>query len=298
MNYRKLPKTDLEISEIGFGCMSLDLRASDNATLIREAVDSGINYFDTADLYDKGANEQLVGKALKPVRKDIILATKVGNEWLPDGSTWRWNATKEYILLAVDKSLKRLQTDYIDIYQLHGGTIEDNLDEVIEAFEQLQTAGKIRHYGISSIRPNVIKAYCAKSNIVSDMLQYSLLDRRPEEEVLDHLSLNQVGVMVRGALAKGLLANKPASDYMNYSAEQVAAIQSVLNDLANSDRSSGQVATRYVLNHPAVTSAIIGIRTKPQLQEALGICSARDLSGEEMNRLQSVLKPVVYATHR
>jgi aryl-alcohol dehydrogenase-like predicted oxidoreductase len=89
--------------------------------------------------------------------KKVIIATKVGNQWRADGSGWDWNPNKDYIISAVEQSLKRLQTDYIDLYQLHGGTMEDPIDETIEAFEQLQKQGKIRYYGISSIRPTVIE---------------------------------------------------------------------------------------------------------------------------------------------
>lgn len=297
MNYRLLPKTPWSVSEIGFGCMSLDVKDSASGSLIQSAFDQGVNYFDTADLYDRGENETLLGNALKPFRKEVLVATKVGNEWLPDGTGWRWNPTKAYILEAVDKSLTRLQTDYIDLYQLHGGTSEDSRDEVIEAFELLKKAGKIRFYGISSIRPNVIKPYAAYSEIVSNMLQYSLLDRRPEESVLDFLYEQTVGVMVRGSLAKGLLAGKPVSSYMSYSIQEVEELLDVLHDLSSNDRSVGQLAIRYVLSHPAVTSAVIGIRTKEQLNEAVGV-SAITLSTHERELLASTLKSELYTDHR
>ncbi len=152
--------------------------------LVQEALEQGINYFDTADLYQHGAVESVLGRAFSGKRKQVILATKVGNQWRPDGSGWDWNPSKNYILNEVDESLQRLQTDYIDLYQLHGGTLEDPIDEVIETFESLQKAGKIRYYGISSVRPNVIREYAKRSSIISVMMQYSLIDRRPEEEML------------------------------------------------------------------------------------------------------------------
>src|SRR5687767_15518055 len=178
MHYRLLGSSGIQVSEIGFGCMSLPSnREKENISLIHQAVELGINYFDTADLYDKGMNESVIGKALKDIRSKIILATKVGNQWRADGSGWDWNPHKEYILACVEESLQRLNTDYIDLYQLHGGTIQDPIDETIEAFELLVQQGKIRYYGISSIRPNVIREYITKSNIASFMMQYSLLDR-------------------------------------------------------------------------------------------------------------------------
>lgn len=181
MRKRTLGHSDLEISEIGLGCMSLGTDKAKALSILDEAIELGINYLDTADLYDFGRNEEIVGEAVKNRRHDIILATKAGNRWNDDKDGWHWDASKGYIKEAVKNSLRRLKTDYIDLYQLHGGTMEDHIDETIEAFEDLKQEGVIRYYGISSIRPNVIKEYVKKSNITSIMMQYSLLDRRPEE---------------------------------------------------------------------------------------------------------------------
>jgi len=157
MEYTSLGKSTLEISRIGFGAMSLKIGKDANAKLLHEAVAHGVNFFDTADLYDKGMNEESIGTALKEKRKELIIATKAGNQWRADGSGWDWNPNPKYILECVENSLQRLQTDYIDLYQLHGGTLEDPIDEIIGTFEQLKAQGKIRYYGISSIRPNVIR---------------------------------------------------------------------------------------------------------------------------------------------
>ena len=143
---RRLGHSDLEVGVIGFGCMSLGEDHADNARLIHAALDRGLDYFDTADLYQHGENEVTVGRALQG-RKDAVIATKVGNQWRPDGSGWDWNPGKAYIKEAVVGSLRRLRTDCIDLYQLHGGTIDDPLDETIEAFEELKAAGTIRHTG-------------------------------------------------------------------------------------------------------------------------------------------------------
>jgi len=213
MEYKPLGKSDLQVSRVSFGCMSLGENKLKNNDLLHTALNQGLNLFDTADLYGNGENEKTVGQAFKGIRNQVIISTKVGNEWRPDNSGWDWNPTKEYILQAVDKSLQRLQTDYIDLYQLHGGTLHDPIDNTIEAFERLQELGKIRYYGISSIRPNVIREYVNRSRIVSVMMQYSLLDRRSEETALNLLGENNIGVLARGSLAQGLLAGKPAKDY-------------------------------------------------------------------------------------
>lgn len=202
MKKRQLGNSDLFVTEMGLGCMSLGTSETEAMRIVDEAIDLGINFFDTADLYDYGLNEEFVGKALKGKRDKIVLTTKVGNRWTEEKNGWSWDPSKAYIKAEVKESLRRLQTDYIDLYQLHGGTIEDPIDETIEAFEELKKEGIIRHYGISSIRPNVIREYAKRSNIVSVLMEYSLLNRRPEEW-FPLLNEHQISVIARGPLAKG-----------------------------------------------------------------------------------------------
>lgn len=297
MDYKKLGSSSLEISRIGFGCMSLEEDQQNATTLLHRAVGLGINYFDTADLYQKGINEEMAGKALQSKRHEIVLATKVGNQWKADGSGWVWNPRKEYILGAVEESLRRLQTDYIDLYQLHGGTLEDPIDETIEAFETLQQQGKIRYYGISSIRPNVIREWTKRSRMVSVMMQYSLLDRRPEETCLELLQENNIGVLARGAVAKGLLAGKPAASFLNYDAETVAAAAKAILD-NSSRRLPSHTALRFALQHPAITSAVVGIRNEKQLEEAASVFESEILSPGEFDTLGHAIPVNYYDSHR
>ncbi len=275
--------------------MSIDMNRDDNLQLIHAAIDGGINYFDTADLYDKGENERFIGEALKAKRKELIIATKVGNQWRKDGSGWDWNPSKDYILKAADESLKRLQTDYIDIYQLHGGTIEDNREEVIEAFELLQTQGKIRYYGISSIRPNVIREFAANSKIVSNMMQYSLLDRRPEEAVLSNLYQQGIGVMVRGGLARGVLARNGSIKYLDNSQQSVYLLLNKMKVFSNENTALSHIALQWILNNPAVTSVVLGMRTLEQVQDALALNRSTQLSQAELDEIGNVLKLILRA---
>lgn len=298
MQYHQLGKSDLNVSEICFGCMSLGGDQSFNTKLIHEAIDSGVNFFDTADLYQRGANESVLGKAVKRKRKDILIATKVGNVWRDDDSGWDWNPTKKYILKAVDASLDRLQTDYIDLYQLHGGTLKDPIDDIIAAFERLKKQGKIRHYGISSIRPNVMKEYVKKSNISSVMMPYSLLDRRPEDGILELLNEKEVGIIARGALAKGLLAGKPAEVYQDYTVEEVQKVIDTVKNLSNFYRTSAQTALKFVGQEPAVTTIASGIRTQEQLKENVGFVDAPELTASEMEVLKGLLPPSFYSLYR
>jgi aryl-alcohol dehydrogenase-like predicted oxidoreductase len=298
MEYHQLGHSDLRISRIGFGCMSLDPEDDISEKLLLRALEEGINYFDTADLYQHGRNEELLGRAFRGKRDKIILATKVGNQWRPDGSGWDWNPSKKYILSSVDQSLKRLQTDSIDLYQLHGGTFVDPIDDIIETFELLRTAGKIRYYGISSIRPNVIREYVKRSSIISVMMQYSLLDRRPEEEMLPLLSASQIGVLARGTIARGLLISKPAEQYLNYTAGQVEMLKSALKSIGGKSHSFLEMSLQYVLQHSPVTSAVIGIRTEKQLLEALHAAHSKNLSDYQIEVLQNILPANKYLEHR
>lgn len=296
--YHLLGKSSLQISGIGFGCMSLGEDYNENAMLINRAADLGINFFDTADMYQKGQNEETLGKIFKGSRQKVVIATKVGNQWRSDGSGWDWNPRKEYILTAVDDSLRRLQTDYIDLYQLHGGTLEDPIDETIEAFEMLQQQGKIRYYGISSIRPNVINEYVQRSGMVSVMMQYSLLDRRPEESCLALLHENNIGVLARGSLAKGLLAGKPPAAYLNYSETAVSAAAGAVQSVSCKNRTPSQTSIRYVLNHPAITSAVVGIRTMQQLEDAVHTFDSPVLTESEYAKLADSIPADRYDQHR
>ena len=291
-------KSDLHIIRLGFGCMSLGNEQQQIETILHAAIAGGINFFDTADLYDKGLNEERVGKALKQKRKHVIIASKAGNQWRPDGSGWDWNPSKDYILACADKSLQRLQTDYIDLYQLHGGTIDDPIDETIEAFELLKQQGKIRWYGTSSIRPNVIREYVKRSNIVSVMMQYSLLDRRPEESCLDLLQQHQIGVLARGSVASGLLVNKPAKPYLNYSEEEVKRAANAIATISIAERTPAQTAIQFVLSHPALSSAVVGIRTMEQLKDALGAMKTKALNKEELTQLRNSVVANKYEQHR
>jgi aryl-alcohol dehydrogenase-like predicted oxidoreductase len=298
MTYQTLGKSSLNISRVAFGCMSLAAGQADLQMLVDRAIDYGINYFDTADLYHKGLNEIDLGKALKGKRNNAIIATKVGNQWRPDGSGWDWNPHKKYILASVTQSLSRLQTDHIDLYQLHGGTIEDPIDETIEAFELLKQQGKIRYYGISSIRPNVIREYVSRSNIVSVMMQYGLADRRPEETCLSLLQQHQIGVLARGTVAGGLLVGKQPKPYLSYTEQQVASAAAATRSVTPENSSPATTAIRFVLQHPAITSAVVGIRTGQQLIDAVRAVSAGPLSPGEMSVLTDSIPVNQYDQHR
>ncbi|MDP4552712.1 aldo/keto reductase [Alkalihalobacillus macyae] len=303
MKKNQLGKSELYVSEIGLGTMSLGTDRDKGISLIHEALDNGVNFIDTADLYDFGSNEEIVGQALKDRRDSVILASKGGNHWEEGKDGWFWDPSKKHIKEALKKSLLRLQTDYIDLYQLHGGTIEDPMDETIEAFDELKQEGLIREYGISSIRPNVIREFIERSSIATVMMQYSILDRRPEEEILDLLNENEISVIARGPLSKGMLTDRydekvKEDGFLGYSKYDVLDVVKQLSELKGEHRNITQTALRYALAHPAVATVIPGASKSEQLLANLTTQNAPELSLDEVRKIREISSANKYDKHR
>lgn len=269
---KNILKSGIEISELGLGCMSLGTDYKTAHPIIESAIENGITYFDTADMYDQGINEEIVGKALKQYqnRDDIVIGTKVGNRLTEDGNI-TWDPSKKHIKEGVKGSLQRLGLDYIDLYQLHGGTIDDPLDETISAFDELKQEGLIRAYGISSIRPNVIDYYLKHSQIETLMSQFNLIDNRPES-LLDDIHEKQIKVLARGPVFKGLLTSnsnealdkKFADGIFDYTqdelGETIASVKEIESNLT-------ALSFNYLKSHDALGSIIVGASSVEQLEE-------------------------------
>lgn len=306
MKKNQLGQSDLHVSELTLGCMSLGTDNQKASEIINQALDAGVNHLDTADLYDFGMNEEIVGDALKGKRDQVILTTKVGNNFDKAKKDWFWDPSKEHIKEGVKESLRRLKTDYIDFYMLHGGTIDDPIDESIEAFESLKKEGVIRAYGISSIRPNVIREYVSRSTIDGVMMQYNMLDRRPEEEVLDLLHENNISVLARGPLAKGMLSNSAAKQiekkgqdgFLDYSFDELKLIQQTIAEQFNNKPSFNALALKYVLKHPAVATAVFGASSLSQVTDNTNFNASKTLTDETYEGLRRITKPIEYAKHR
>lgn len=296
-------RSGIEVSELGLGCMSLGTDYNKAEPIIERAIEHGITYFDTADIYDKGINEDIVGKALKKYqdRDDIIIGTKVGNHLAEDGSTF-WDPSKTYIKEAVKDSLKRLGLDHLDLYQLHGGTIDDPLDETISAFDELKQEGLVRAYGISSIRPNVIDYYLKHSDIETLMSQFNLVDNRPEA-LLDDIHAQRVKVLARGPVFKGLLtsnSNKALDDkftegIFDYSyqelGETIASIKEIESNLTG-------LTFNYLTSHDALGSIIVGASSVDQLDENVkNYEHSKDISLAQLKAARERVKNLEYTQH-
>lgn len=292
-----LGASGISVSTIAFGAMSLTGDSAHDQRLIHRALELGINMIDTADLYQQGDNERIIGQAINGRREEVVLASKGGNQLAPDGKSWTWNPNPDYLRRALEASLKRLGTDYLDLYQLHGGTMEDPKEEVIRFFEEERKRGTIRAYGISSIRPTVIDYWLKHAEMDTLMLQYSALDRRAEEQIFPMLTEQNVTVLARGTLAKGLLAGKPAREYLGISAAEIADIVGqAFPEKQQSSRAAS--AIRYALAPKEVAVAVVGASSFPQLKEAVEAGRIQELSSQEKQYLDRLLPRLMYKNHR
>jgi aryl-alcohol dehydrogenase-like predicted oxidoreductase len=298
MEKRELGKSGLYVSELALGTMSFPNNEVEAKKIVDTAIHAGINFFDTANIYASRENEKIVGKALKEHRENIILATKVGNKLNPDGQGWTWDPTKRHITEEVKHSLHRLGTDYIDLYQLHGGTMEDNIDETIDTFESLKKEGLIRQYGISSIRPTVIKRFLEKSTAISVMMQFSLLDRRPEEW-FQLISDSGASIITRGTLAKGYLTMegqeraKVSNGFALYNATELQNTVNSLNEVE--DIHAASIA--FVLQNETVASALVGARSTKQLLDSI-VAYEKGCPSEQLDKLINLTTKHKYDEHR
>lgn len=298
-------KSGIQFSELGLGAMNLPIDALDSQYVLDQAVDLGVTYIDTADLYQKGQNEKNVGHFIKNSKKrdQITLASKVGNRFNMMNDDVVWDPSKAHIKQSIHESLKRLETDYLDLYMLHGGTIEDNKDETIETFEALKKEGLIRAYGISSIRPNVIQYYLENSKIDTIMMQFNLIDNRPTE-LIDLIQAKNVKILARGPLMKGLLTEK---------SEQVAE-QKFKDGILSISQSSLQAhlqkagsiaplhtaAYQYLTQFP-VASIVNGASSIDQLQNNVETYEAMLKQPIAQNDLQQIIQSfdnLQYEEHR
>lgn len=211
MKHRKL--ASLEVSAIGLGCMGMSefYGSHDDAqsiATIRRALDLGVNFLDTADMYGPFTNEQLVGHAIRGRRDEVVLATKFGNERNPDGSWVGINGRPEYVRAACDGSLKRLGVDHIDLYYQHRVDVKTPIEETVGAMADLVRAGKVRHIGLSEAATGTIRRAHAVHPVTALQTEYSLWSREPEEEILPTTRELGIGFVAYSPIGRGFLSGR------------------------------------------------------------------------------------------
>lgn len=316
MKYRKL--AGLEVSAIGLGCMGMSAfyggRDEGKALeTIRYALDHGVNFFDTADMYGPWTNEELVGKAIKGIRDKIILATKFGNEIDNQGNrTGKVNSKPEYIRKSIEGSLKRLGTDYIDLYYQHRVDPHTPIEETIRALADLVKEGKIRYIGMSEAAPETIRRAAKVHKITALQTEYSLWSRDPEDAILDTIRELGIGFVAYSPLGRGFLTGQIKSindlepddtrrSWPRFQEENFGKnleLVDKVKEIANAKGyTPGQLALAWVLAQGDDIVPIPGTKHVEYLKENISALDI-ELSTEDLRRLDEVMPKGVAAGER
>jgi len=306
MKYRKLGNTGLIVSGVALGTMQFggkmnmgNLGQEDTTRMVKVALESGINFIDTADVYSLGESETLVGNALKGMRKEIVLATKVR---LPMGENFnRSGATRVNILREVEGSLRRLQTDYIDLYQVHGWDSNTPIEETLRTLDDLVRQGKVRYIGLSNFMSwqattaVMLQDRLGLEKYVTAQMYYSLVGRGLEYEFQSFAEYHNIGILVWSPLAGGFLTGKytranpapagtrfaEAGNFVPFDKEMGYRVVEALKEVAGRhDATPACVALAWVLGRPAVSSVIIAARKPEQLEDNIRAVDLRLLDDE------------------
>ena len=300
MRKRMFGNSGLETSVIGYGGWPMgrgmygDFDDDEAIAAARVSHDNGVTLFDTAAVYGWGYGETLMGKALKGIREDVVLVTKGAREWVRDNPD-RTAATvsdsnPERLRASIDESLKRLQTDYIDLFLIHWPDKDRPFSEPMEVLEEAKKAGKIRHSGVSNFSPVMMAECLETSPIVTDQVGYHIFDRRPEGDVMPFVSDNGMGIMAYGSLAHGLLTGAWGAEktfgeddwrsgganfgISTWGPENLAANVAVVEKLkaiaADHGKTVPQLAIAWVLANDSVSVALAGSVTPAEATENLG----------------------------
>jgi len=309
MEYRQLGSSDLKVSVVSFGCWAMgkqgwgDVQDEETIAAVHRALDLGINLFDTADIYGFGHSEEVLARALEGHRKEVIVATKVGNRWdEATGKTWP-DLSRSYITKAVENSLRRLRTDVIDLYQVHLPDPKTPAEETMGTLLDLQRAGKIRWIGVSNFSPEQIREFLRYGPVVSLQPPLSLFVRHAEVQLLPLCQEQNIGVITYSPLAMGLLTGKydgpiefPEGDFRRGNSlfqgrtfeRNIAVVKRLKAFAERHGRTVTQLAVAWVLAHPAVTSAICGAKRPPQIEESAAAWDWK-LSYQQLKEIDRIL---------
>ena len=321
MEYVRLGRSGLKVSRLALGCMTFGssdwapwvLGFDDSAKILRQAVDLGINFFDTADMYSLGKSEEIIGKVLLDLvpRHKLVIATKVYNQMSGDPNDR--GLSRKHILEAVDGSLKRLGTDYIDLYQLHRFDYETPLEETLDALNDVVRAGKVRYLGASSMHAwQFMKGLGMQrqhgwAQFVSMQPHYNLIYREEEREMLPLCMNEGIGVVPWSPLARGRLAGRVEGEttrsqtdrtaralYDRTRATDDAVISSLKAVAERHGRPMAQIAYAWIASRAAVAAPIVGISRSRQFEDAIKALELSLTAGDVAELEENYLtKPVV-----
>jgi myo-inositol catabolism protein IolS len=298
MEHRPFGSTGLEVSAVGYGCWEIGggygaIEEQDFVSAVGRALDRGVNCFDTAEGYGMGASERALGQALGGRRDEAVIVTKFGMAYR-DMPNMR-DSSRERVIASIDKSLKNLGTDYVDVYLVHWPDRNTPFEETMSALDDIVREGKVRFVGLSNFKLDEIEACMAVRRV--DVVQYgwNMFDRRMQREILPYCAENGVGFMAYGSLAFGLLTGTFTED-MDFGStdwrarqgnmgsikmfgalfgpekfkDNVRAVEELKSIAARYGRSLPQLALRWAISHPAVSTALVGCRTVAEVEDNVG----------------------------
>jgi aryl-alcohol dehydrogenase-like predicted oxidoreductase len=307
MQKRRLGKRGLEVSAIGLGCMGMSHSYApfpdrkEMIALIRAAVERGVTFFDTAEVYGPFTNEDLVGEALAPVREKVVIATKFGFKFGPNGQPMGVDSRPEHIKQAVEGSLKRLKTDVIDLYYQHRVDPNVPIEDVAGAVKDLIRDGKVKHFGMSEAGVQTIRRAHVVQPVTALQNEYSLWWRRPEKEVLPTLEELGIGLVPYSPLGKGFLTGKmsedtkfASSDIRNtiprFTPEARKANQALVDLLAEiaqrKKATPAQIALAWLLAQKPWIAPIPGTTKLNRFEENIGAASIK-LTPDDLREIES-----------
>ena len=309
MKYRTLGRTGIKVSSYALGAMMFGAVGNpdhdDSIRIIHKALDAGINFIDTADAYSHGESEEIVAKALKGRRDGIVLATKLGLPMADDPN--QRGASRRWIMTEVENSLRRLQTDYIDLYQIHRPDPDTNVEETLSALTDLIRSGKVRAIGTSAMpASDIVEAQWVAERrglegFHTEQPTYSILSRGIETEVLPVAQRYGMGIVVWSPLAMGMLTGRVRKGqqtdlrrtalFKHMSDERrLDVVEQVIPVAEKASLPMTHLAMAFAIAHPGVTSALIGPRTMEQLDDLLASVDVT-LSEEILDQLDEIVPP-------
>jgi aryl-alcohol dehydrogenase-like predicted oxidoreductase len=308
MEKRRLGNSNLMASVIGFGAWAAGKAGWGNVDereimeAIQTAYDHGVNFFDTAPFYGFGESERILGKTLKPVRDKVIIATKFGLVWNEKGDFVK-DVSRKNILREIDQSLKNLNTDYIDLYQVHWPDDQTPIEETMETLNELVEKGKIRYIGVSNFSVEQMEEARKYANVVSLQSLYNLLQRDVEKAEYPYTEKNEMGFIPYSPLAQGLLTGKfntqttlPPDDVRRQFnplfqegrfEENLKKVEKIRTVAERYNKPTAQVAVNWLLAKPAVTTVITGAKNKEQILQNIA-SSEWKLTREDVARLDNL----------
>jgi aryl-alcohol dehydrogenase-like predicted oxidoreductase len=310
MRYRTLGRTGIQVSPYALGAMMLGSFGNpdhdDSIRIIHRALDAGINLIDTADVYSRGESEEIVGKAIKGRRDDVVLATKFSNPM--GGDPNRRGASRRWIMAAAEDSLRRLQTDYIDLYQYHRPDPETDIEETLSALSDLVHGGKVRTIGTSKLpAAGLVEAQWAAERRGFERFRceqppYSILNRGIERDVLPVTQRYGMGTIVWSPLAQGLLTGRVrkgqpsdlrrSGQYFTHLSDErrIDVVEQLIPLADEAGLPLTHLAIAFTIAHPGVTAALLGPRTMEQLDDLLAGTKVA-LSDDILDRIDEIVPP-------